>query len=250
MGLRPYVGKPAGGKVHNLNEIAMVWIFRWGNSDPWIFFCSNTLAAHRLRVNQPLHIRNALVKLSMCSWVWTMALTFLDFIFYFFFKMIFGSLFSTREWRAQNEKITTWPRTTVLLLFFPKTIADSAHLRNYNLSFARQQHHDMGCTPCCIAMMSTSRDFRRSPQVQRHEWRQFLWRFAASWPRQRALGFGPSFMKMSRWPKIRVTKIRGRCKNGWTFIWFYLISRIPTVNLGAWFKDVVFWCSNPSFQST
>lgn len=164
--------------------------------------------------------------------------------------MIFGSLFSTREWRAQNEKITTWPRTTVLLLFFPKTIADSAHLRNYNLSFARQQHHDMGCTPCCIAMMSTSRDFRRSPQVQRHEWRQFLWRFAASWPRQRALGFGPSFMKMSRWPKIRVTKIRGRCKNGWTFIWFYLISRIPTVNLGAWFKDVVFWCSNPSFQST
>ena len=81
MGLRPYVGKPAGGKVHNLNEIAMVW----GNPQ------------------------------------------YLD-----------------------------------------------EETQNYNLSFARQQHHDMGCTPCCIAMMSTSRDFRRSPQVQRHEWRQFL----------------------------------------------------------------------------
>ena len=70
MGLRPYPGKPAGGKVQNLNEIAMVW----GNpqyldeeTQTLGFFCSNTLAAHRLRANQPLHIRNAWVKLSMCS---------------------------------------------------------------------------------------------------------------------------------------------------------------------------------------
>lgn len=115
MGLRPYVGKPAGGKVHNLNEIAMVWIFRWGNSDPWIFFCSNTLAAHRLRVNQPLHIRNALVKLSMCSWVWTMALTFLDFIFYFFSKWSLDPCFLLGN---EEHKTKKSPLDQGLLYFF------------------------------------------------------------------------------------------------------------------------------------